>query len=88
MKEYTYELFNIENFGNNKKVSCRVYNLDETQIEVFDFIISKDEGYQAWTGDVTNEKTMNRRKEIESKLNRQTFFRSMESNILLTVDKY
>jgi hypothetical protein len=70
MENYTFELFNQKNLNNGiKQVKCRVYNLDETQIEVFDFLIDENGIYGAWTGDVTNETTFNRRKEIERELN-------------------
>lgn len=70
MKNYTYELFNVKRMENGiKKVSCRVYKLNETQIEVFSLIITKENEYQAWTYDTINQETINRRKEIETELN-------------------
>ena len=72
MKKYYYEIFNYRRMNQGMQyVKCRVYNLDETQIEVFDLIIDKNGIYGAWTGDVTNETTLNRRREIESELNQQ-----------------
>lgn len=71
MTNYTYELFDLKHDFKNgiKSVSCRVYNLDETQIEVFKLLITKENEYMAWTYDTISESTINRRKEIEKELN-------------------
>jgi hypothetical protein len=71
--EYTYELFNKRAhnlFTGYYQVSCRVFNLDETQIEVFDLIRTKEDGFEAWTGDIITPKPW--RMEIEKELNKQS----------------
>lgn len=71
MKNYTYELFDRKHdfkTGINS-VKCRIFNLNETMIEVFSLLITKENKYQAWTCDTIGQSTIERRKEIEQELN-------------------
>ncbi|WJV20733.1 hypothetical protein QU593_09985 [Rossellomorea marisflavi] len=76
--EYNYELFNERShnpFTGYYQVSCRVYKSDETQVEVFDLIYTKEEGYEAWTGDIITPKPW--RMKITRELNKQSSLKAI-----------
>lgn len=67
-----YEVYDIKptQTRRGKTAKCRIYNLNETQIEVFGLMIDESGEYFAWTGDTLNEETRNRREEITKELNK------------------
>ena len=69
MKKYYYELFDKvkAQTGKGYKIKCRVFKLDQTQIEVFGLIVDENGKYEPWTGDIITPKPW--RYEIANELN-------------------